>query len=406
MSAADQLAAQAEAVIDETIVLARIPAPPLDEAQRAEFVRQRLANAGLRVSTDATGNVLAETDGIAPGPALTVAAHLDTVFSRDVRHESRRERDRLFGPGVGDNTVAVAALLALARQLAAEASPMPVPVHLLFSVGEEGAGNLAGVRAYVAERGAALGAFLALEGHYLGRVSIDAVGSRRWLVRVDGRGGHSWEDFDTPSAVHALSRAIAALTAVEVPPDTAFNVGSIEGGQGINVIATSAAARIDLRSTSEIALTDLEAHMQHCFRREAAGTDLRVHFESLGRGRRAALTRSRRWPAPAAPYSWSGASHPRVAPPARTPTPPWRRAFPPSRSASRAAASCTPSPNGSSLPPSRMGWPRSVPRWTPCQRCSPRAEHRWVRVIQPCAPGTCAARIFDRTRGSPRIDTA
>ena len=282
MSAADQLAAQAEAVIDETIVLARIPAPPLDEAQRAEFVRQRLANAGLRVSTDATGNVLAETDGIAPGPALTVAAHLDTVFSRDVRHESRRERDRLFGPGVGDNTVAVAALLALARQLAAEASPMPVPVHLLFSVGEEGAGNLAGVRAYVAERGAALGAFLALEGHYLGRVSIDAVGSRRWLVRVDGRGGHSWEDFDTPSAVHALSRAIAALTAVEVPPDTAFNVGSIEGGQGINVIATSAAARIDLRSTSEIALTDLEAHMQHCFRREAAGTDLRVHFESLG----------------------------------------------------------------------------------------------------------------------------
>lgn len=282
MRASDQLAAEAEAVIEETIVLARIPGPPLDEAQRAEFVRHGLANTGLRVSTDATGNVLAEIDGIAPGPVLTVAAHLDTVFSRDVPHESRRERDRLTGPGVGDNAVAVAALLALARQLAAEATPTPVPVHLLFSVGEEGVGNLAGVRAYVAERGKTLGAFLALEGHYLGRVSIDAVGSRRWLVQVNGSGGHSWEDFGTPSAVHTLARGVAALTSVDVPPDTTFNVGRIEGGQGINVIAASAAAWIDLRSTSESALTDLEARMQSCFRQEAGGTTLRVHFESLG----------------------------------------------------------------------------------------------------------------------------
>ena len=117
---------------------------------------------------------------------------------------------------------------------------------------------------------------------HLGRVSIDAVGSRRWLVQGNGSGGHSWEDFGTPSAVHALARGVAALTSGDVPPNTTFNVGSIEGGQGINVIAASAAAWIDLRSTSETARTDREARMQSCFRQETGGTNLRVHFESLG----------------------------------------------------------------------------------------------------------------------------
>ena len=235
MGASDALAGRAESVIAETIALARVPAPPLDEAQRADFVRRGLADSGRRVSTGAMGNVLA-------------------------------------------------ALLALARQFAADAVPAPAPLHLLFlfSVGEEGEGNLAGVRGYVAERGDRLGAFRALEGHYLGRVATDAVGSRRWAVRLTGRGGHSWEDFGAPSAVHALAHAIAGFTDLDAPPDTTFNVGTIEGGQGVKIVATTATARIDLRSTSEAVLADLEACMQDCFRQEAARSDLRIDFDSLG----------------------------------------------------------------------------------------------------------------------------
>lgn len=254
---------QADAVIDLARRVAEIPAPTFDEAQRAAFVRERFAAQGLQPWVDDTGNVYARRAGSGRG-AILIAAHTDTVFPLGTALSIRREGERLIGPGIGDNSLAVAALLMLPQILDDAGVRTGADLLLCADVGEEGLGDLRGIRRAVADHHDELIAVLALEGHGLGRVINTAVGSRRLRISVEGPGGHSWSAFGNPSAIHVLGRIIAAVADIPVPaaPKTTFNVGLIEGGVSINTIAPAASLAIDLRSVDPVTLDDLVKRVQ------------------------------------------------------------------------------------------------------------------------------------------------
>lgn len=265
-----------DAVVRRTIELAEVPAPTGEESARAEVVRGWWTTDGFGdVRTDATGNVWALARRGA-GPAVVLCAHLDTVFGRDVVHEVRAEDDRLVGPSVGDDSVGVAALAATAQGLA-DAGP---PVWLLATVGEEGLGNLRGVTGALQAPPAPVGALIAVEGNYLGRVSRVGVGSVRRRVHLSGPGGHAWEAADAPSAVHAAATLVAEIAALPRIAGTALNVGRIAGGEGINMRAREAWFEIDLRADDPVALATLATDVLDRIR--AVPAPIAVEVEAIG----------------------------------------------------------------------------------------------------------------------------
>jgi acetylornithine deacetylase/succinyl-diaminopimelate desuccinylase-like protein len=258
--AIDWLDGAEEFLAEETIRVTEIPAPTFAEGERAAYVAERLRALGLeRVELTASGNVYALVGGSIGEPRVALYAHLDTVFGADVAVGVSRRGGRLFAPGVGDNAAGVAGTLGALRALREAGLELERPVWVVATVGEEGLGDLNGARAATDRLGADLDAVVAVEGSFFGRVSHTAVGSRRWRVTMTGPGGHSWHDFGRTSAVHALVRAAAAITRLEVPaePRTSFNIGSIRGGTGVNVIAEQAELILDMRSADRAQLDRL-----------------------------------------------------------------------------------------------------------------------------------------------------
>lgn len=251
------MSAVVDDVVRRTIELAEIPAPTGAEGDRAALVRSWWERDGLRdVHVDGIGNVWARARGgdrDGDGPAVVVCAHLDTVFGPDVPHAVRIDGERLLGPSVGDDAVGVAALSTATSRL----WDGGMPVWLLATVGEEGLGNLCGVNAALEAPPHPIGAFVAVEGNYLGRVSTVGVGSARRRVRVHGPGGHAWEDAGTPSAVHAMADLAAAIAAIPRRDGTSVNVGRLGGGEGINIRAREAWLELDLRADDPAALASL-----------------------------------------------------------------------------------------------------------------------------------------------------
>jgi tripeptide aminopeptidase len=240
----------AHRVIDDARAICAVPAPTFAEGPRGELVAELFAGAGVTPATDAAGNVVAQ---LGDGPAertLVLAAHLDTVFEAGTEIAFREGNGQLAAPGIGDNSLAVASLIHLARRLAGR--PLDRPVVLAATVGEEGLGDLRGAKALVAERPCA--AFVAVEGMMLDSITTAAVGSLRFRVTVRGAGGHPWSDHGTPSAVHGLLKVLATVLDTVTDPDVVLNVGVIHGGTVINAIAAQASAEIDLRCQDETAL--------------------------------------------------------------------------------------------------------------------------------------------------------
>jgi acetylornithine deacetylase/succinyl-diaminopimelate desuccinylase-like protein len=210
-------------------------------------VAERLRAAGADPVIDATGNVMARF-GPPDGPAAVVAAHLDTVFGPEVDVTPARDDEVLRGPGIGDDSLAVAALVHTARRLAARAPAHPVV--LAATVGEEGLGDLRGARAVL--DAVVCDAFVALEGHGIESIQTAGIASARLVAMASGPGGHSWGDRGRPSAVHALVRGLH--DALAAAGDGHVNVGVIRGGTSINTIAPAAEAEIDLRDADDAAL--------------------------------------------------------------------------------------------------------------------------------------------------------
>ena len=234
---------------DHHLKLCRIPAPTFFEQKRAEWMADKFRGLGWDAKIDRAGNVIA---ALAPRDAsIAITAHLDTVLAPRSEEEIKVAPDgRILGPGVSDNGAGLAALLAIAAVWKAHAPLAEAPV-LIANVGEEGEGNLSGMR-YLCRASSKSRAFLVLDGPSTDHITCQALASRRFDVTINGPGGHSWSDYGIPNPVHALSRAVTFFTDEAVSsnggPRSSFNFGVIEGGSSINSIPSDARAKIDLRS--------------------------------------------------------------------------------------------------------------------------------------------------------------
>ena len=262
---------QAAEITAQQIRICSIPAPPFGEAERAAHLLETLKRDGLTdVGLDREGNCVALRQGRSLRPLMVVAAHLDTVFPPGTDFSVKRTENRLLAPGVSDDGCGLAALIALNRAL--QLSRLETEGSLLFvgTVGEEGEGDLRGVRHLLTAGKWAnqVDNFLSLDGPGADRITNAALGSRRYRVRFVGRGGHSWGDFGVENPVHAIGRVIARLISYPTPrdPRTTFNVGRIEGGSGVNVIPSEATMYVDLRSASAEELRRLDAFFRRAVR--------------------------------------------------------------------------------------------------------------------------------------------
>ena len=277
--------AHADQVADEAIRICEIPAPTFDEGERAKYVRGRFEALGLEdVTIDAAGNVRGRRPGTGAGPGLAMAAHLDTVFPRETNVKVRREGSCLLAPGIGDNSVAIAALLAMVEALNAAGVKTGGDLYLASNTCEEGLGDLKGMRAFMADVKDRVAAAIAVEGMKVNRIIHVAVGSRRYKIIYTARGGHSWGHFGSPSAIHILGRAIADISRLEVltDPKTTYNVGVIHGGTTVNTIAAEADMLVDMRSIDAGSLATLEKRVLDIVERSAREGDGQVKLELVG----------------------------------------------------------------------------------------------------------------------------
>ncbi|HTG85476.1 MAG TPA: M20/M25/M40 family metallo-hydrolase, partial [Pyrinomonadaceae bacterium] len=264
----------AEAITEEQIRFCSIPAPPFGERERAEYLSEKFSSLGLtEVEIDEEGNCLGLIKGTSLSPLLVVSAHLDTVFSAETDFSVTRSGKRLLAPGISDDGCGLVALVALARAIQTEKIRTEGSILFVGTVGEEGEGNLRGVR-YLLTRGrwaSKVDAFLSFDGPGVDRITNRALGSRRYRVEISGPGGHSWGDFGLPNPVHALARAVAKLAGYPLPrePRTTFNVGRIEGGTSINSIPEKAAMDVDLRSGADAELRRLDSFFRRAVKQAA-----------------------------------------------------------------------------------------------------------------------------------------
>jgi acetylornithine deacetylase/succinyl-diaminopimelate desuccinylase-like protein len=284
------------------LAIAAIPAPTFAEQARALWLRDRLQSCALATTTDAAGNLLAlrpaalgtdptaspATGSPSTAPAIAVSAHLDTVFPASLPLAIRRENARLLGPGIGDNASGLAALWALAAAFHHVGILTTTPLLFIANVGEEGEGNLRGMRHLYRDHIApstaadptpapAVAMLIALDGAGNDNIISQALGSRRFEVVITGPGGHSWSDHGAPNPIVAASLLVGALFRIPLPvnPRTTLNVGSIQGGTSINTIPEQAVVKIDLRSSDPARLDDLERQLRQAASDACAETQAR-----------------------------------------------------------------------------------------------------------------------------------
>lgn len=274
-------------VVETAIAIQQIAAPTFAEQRRAAEVERRMRALGLAdVATDALGNVYGRRPGQGGLPGLLIAAHTDTVFPAETDLAVRREGRRVYGPGLGDNSLGVAGLLHLAGAMQRHRPGQRGDVWFVANVGEEGLGDLRGMRAAVERLQGQIGAAIALEGTGQDRIIHAAIGVRRYRVEVEAPGGHSWQDFGAPSAIHTLVRLAEQLTRLAPPrePRSTFNIGVIEGGTSVNSIAQRAALLLDLRSGLPAHLDALVQQVERIVEqaRRAAAPEVAVRLLTVG----------------------------------------------------------------------------------------------------------------------------
>ena len=253
-------------VTEQQIAITEIPAPEFHEAARAAYVTQILAASGLDVHTDSAGNVIGERSG-SDRDVVLIVAHLDTVFPAGTDVHVKRANGRLLAPGISDDGAGLAALVAIARALDQAQLKTQMTLALAADVGEEGEGNLRGIRELMAAYKGRLRAVIALDGAATDYVTTIGLASRRLDMQITGPGGHSWSDFGAPNPITALARGIVQFSRTRVPdePRTTFNFGVIEGGTSVNSIPAEASVKVDLRSEDDAELSRLESELRKSF---------------------------------------------------------------------------------------------------------------------------------------------
>jgi acetylornithine deacetylase/succinyl-diaminopimelate desuccinylase-like protein len=251
--------------LEQQISICEIPAPPFKEQARAEEFRRRLVALGYPdARIDSVGNVIARI-GRGNGPRVMLAGHLDTVFPEGTDVKTTRTGDRIAGPGIGDDCRGLAVVLTVARILK-EANITPAgTLYLVGNVGEEGPGNLRGVRHLMtSELRGAVDFFVSVDGIGGAGIVSRAVGSHRYTISFEGPGGHSYGAFGMTNPMHAMGRAIARIADLQVPTGskTTFNVGIVRGGTSVNTITPLAQMDVDMRSESQANLEEMDARIR------------------------------------------------------------------------------------------------------------------------------------------------
>ena len=272
-------------VLNLAIQIQQIPAPTFAEGPRGEFVRDLFLKEKLKdVSMDSLGNVFARLPGKQKkARELVVTAHLDTVFPPSINLQIKQEAERVVAPGIGDNSLGVAALFGILWSLRERGILLKHDVWFVANVGEEGLGDLRGMRGVIKRFGRDGIGFLVLEGLALGHVYHRAIGVKRYRITARTAGGHSWSDYGQPSAVHELAALVTQLTAIRLPrePRTTMNVGTIVGGTGINVLAAEAKCDLDLRSEDPTTLSKL-VHQVEDILMKASREGVKIMAEVIG----------------------------------------------------------------------------------------------------------------------------
>jgi tripeptide aminopeptidase len=263
-----------DAHLSRVEAIAAIPAPSFGEAARGAYILEQFRLAGLRdVVLDGAGNVRGSYAAAqASGPRVLLAAHMDTVYPADAHQPPRRQGSRLVGSSVRDNSAAVAALVTLAGEMARAGAAVPCALEFVSTTGEEGLGDLRGIRYRLRSEEERPAAVVVIDGA-MGQIVCEGIAVRRFSVRFETDGGHSWGDFGKPNAIHRLARVIETLSRTPLPrdPKTTLNVGTIRGGTSINTIAAAAEMQVDLRSVSGDRVDDLAALLRRLVHAEEAG---------------------------------------------------------------------------------------------------------------------------------------
>ncbi|MFE8700670.1 M20/M25/M40 family metallo-hydrolase [Cytobacillus sp. FJAT-54145] len=279
-----------ERTVEEQILLTEIEAPTFQERVRGEFFQKRFEELGLQnVRVDEHGNVYGDRPG-SGGPKLVVSAHLDTVFPAGTDLKAKKRDGKIYAPGIADDGRGLASLLTLIRALNETGVKTVGDIVFVATVGEEGLGDLKGVKGLFKNH-KDIDGFISIEPGTPNEVTYLGTGSRRYRVTYTGPGGHSFGDFGLPSAIHALGRAIGKISNLQVPdhPKTTFNVGTITGGTSVNTIAASASTVIDLRSIAQDELLSLEKEVLEIIQQAAndensrwGKEEIRVEIELVG----------------------------------------------------------------------------------------------------------------------------
>ncbi len=272
---------------DRQMEVTAIPAPPWGEAARSEWLKLRFEELGLSdVHQDELGNVFGVRPGtIANTPAIALSAHLDTVFPPGTEITVTREAGKLYGPGISDNGSGIVALLAIAGAMREASIANLAPILFIGTVGEEGEGDLRGMRHIFQQRRwlDSIATVIAIDGAGTDTIIAEGLGSRRYEITINGAGGHSWSDFGVANPIVALARVIDRFTRTPVPvvPKTTFNIGTIHGGTSVNSIPQTATMRVDTRSASVEELDKLERGLREALEQVVAAMPGRNRKETL-----------------------------------------------------------------------------------------------------------------------------
>src|SRR4051794_8635465 len=259
----DDIKADDERALAEQKRITEIPAPPYKEQARAAYYQKRFVELGFKdASIDPEGNVIGLRKGSGGGPKLVVSAHLDTVFPEGTDVTVKEKDGAILAPGIGDDSRGLAALLSMIQAMNANELKTVGDVLFVGTVGEEELGNLRGVKALFRDH-ADIDGFISIDGLGITRIVNQATGSHRYEMIFHGPGGHSFQEFGLPSAIHAMGRAIAKISELQPPaePKTTFTVGTVAGGTSVNAIAAEARMAVDMRSDSTEELLKLEARL-------------------------------------------------------------------------------------------------------------------------------------------------
>ncbi|HEV8449660.1 MAG TPA: M20/M25/M40 family metallo-hydrolase [Gemmatimonadaceae bacterium] len=255
--------------LQQQVELTAIPSPPFKESKRGAEFKKRLEALGLKnIRVDTAGNVIAERRGLGNGPTVVIAGHLDTVFPEGTDVTVKHDGTKLRAPGIGDDDRGLAVVLAVVRAFEKAGVQTLGTVYFVGDVGEEGPGNLRGMRSlFSRDLKGKVDYFISVDDTGLG-IASRAVGSYRYRISYKGPGGHSYGAFGIPNPIHALGRAIAGIADIQVPtnPKTTFNVGVIQGGTSVNSISGEASMEVDMRSEDAKSLADVDVKVQRIIR--------------------------------------------------------------------------------------------------------------------------------------------